>query len=309
MAVVALAGASSASLSVQSPLRPEAIGRTNMAVMEREVTCIWEDRQCVSLVLEVDTTGAVYRATALESYASTRSRDSILAAVRLWRFEPGQLVEPAVLALDPGASARQQRGEPLPEPFDRLLQEPPFAEWLQALRSVHPDAGASYFRCYGDSWMYREPWENALADRRMRSKAQCGMLHRSPSGTYVLDPFTGIEVVDEDCRLGGEPDRGFTLYEAASGNQTLGDVGWNWVGASAWADDSTFVMAGTTRLEHAQASRARAVGATFPVLWVGKARSGHIRRYLGAPLGPLQARDLGPKWAEDFKRRYPQLHD
>ena len=284
------------------------ISSERTAVAQRQAF-LWEDRRTIGLIVQFDSSGAVTGMELKERHGSAREADSVLAVARAWRFPHGWARDrregrwPAVVVLDRAGNAHRDRSQPVPPAIAELLLKHPLAEWLQALQSIHPEASTEYFRSYGSWHMFKVRAVGMLGDEMLRRKASCSMLLESPAGTYVLDPFVGFEVYEE-CGLGADVDTGFSIFQSASGDRTWYDVSTTEsIHVAAWADDSTFVMAGTGRIENADRSLATRV----PLLWVGDASNGIMRRYIGAPMDPLQEEGFWRQILIVMRNSYPRV--
>jgi len=280
--------------------------RLRFTNMQRQETGYCADRQIVVLELAVDTLGAVQDAIVIENHAGLREADSLLTLVHAWRVPAGPSQSPPKAIYVVAIAGRRADKEPAIESLSRRahqkFEDRPLALWLQALRAADPRASPLDFVTYheGASTSLRRP--RALDGETMRRWQDFGMLHESPDGNYVLDPFTGSDVT-EDGLLVHDVDTGFSVFEKPSGDLRCYSVTTQaGIHLAAWVDATEFVLVGTS-----WTTCGADPGFLVPAIWFGDVEDCRVTCYVGDPMAPWQREEYYARIRRARQEIYPRL--
>ena len=278
--------------------------RLRFTNMQRQETGYCADRQIVVLELAVDPLGAVQDAIVIENHAGQREADSLLTLVHAWRVPagPSQSRPKAIYVV--AIAGRRADKEPATESLSRRahqkFEDRPLALWLQALRAADPRASQLDFVTYHEGVSTSLRGQRALDGETMRRRQDFGMLHESPDGNYVLDPFAGSEVT-EDGLLVHDAETGFSVFEKPSGDLRCYSLGTG-DHLAAWVDATEFVLVGTSLTTCA-------TGPDFlvPAIWFGDVEDCRVTCYLGDPMAPWQWEEYYARIRRARQEIYPRL--
>jgi hypothetical protein len=253
------------------------------------------------------------KAQVLENQARAGIADSLLAAARAWSL-PDWLQQAArsrpftvcVAHVTDRTESRYPATVHLPGWALSLLTRDLFPAWMSVLSSADSLFSGADFAFAGSRsvWRYseNEKYPNLLNQPAMQQRRRFGLLHTSPGKRWVLDPFVGAEI-DSTGRLGSDVDRGFCVYDMSTGNLTYYDVSTvDGIVLATWANDSTFVLAGTAAVDLRCDLPMRA-----PAFWIGDTGTGRLTTYLGVPFSPWSETKVWEGWRHVAHKAYPKI--
>jgi hypothetical protein len=276
----------------------------------------WKHRQAVLLAVTWDKDLRFSKVMVLEDHARPALADSLLEAAPCWtlpewlRPPPGRAAHRAYTLCEAFVADRTESSNPsarrLPEPLRDFLSRGSFAEWMREVSRGDSLATWADFVVFREKalWPYglSKEYPDLLHSPQMLEKRRFDLLHPSPGGEWVLDPFQGIEV-DSLGRLGSDIDTGYRVYEASTGNCLYHDVSTiDWITLAAWTSDSCFVMVGSAAVDLRCDIPTRA-----PVVWIGDMHTGRLTTFLGAPFSHWKEHRVWDGWHRVFRKVYPKI--
>ena len=266
----------------------------------------WESRKIVSVLAHCDSSGAVESVEIFDNEHTESVEDSLIELVSEWTFPPKtrgpregrSFTEDVHFVFDRSASTvpdRAQRG--LPQIVTDALEEEPLKSWVDAWAASDLEFALTDFVTPGYTKMRVVEAEGMLhSSEQMKKKRRYGLLHTSPDGAYVLDPFVG-GFVDKRGEIGWDIDQGYSVFDAETGDRLYYHVDTrSHIGMAHWINPRIFVLTGRFIVDNWEPSPGIWVHVSVPEIRVGDIEAEKIARYWGAPAGPHEM--AGEPWKE-----------